>query len=138
MKIYALLILTLPFSAAAQTKNYYELTMQRFQKFYNAGQADSINAMFGHNWDEAKLTHPVWSNADNAEYLKKTGYLKSFRFIGIDTLDPNKVYVFKTFFSKQGAKTTSLTLDSEHHLGTFRLVTSSEEISKLLKGRKGN
>ena len=138
MKIYALLVFALPFSAVAQTKNYYEHAMQRFQKFYNAGQGDSINAMFGHGWDEMKSTHPLWTNDQNSKYLKEIGYLKSFRFIGIDTSDPDRVYVFKTFFSKKGAKATSLTLDSEYNLGTFRFITTSQEISKLLKSRKEN
>jgi hypothetical protein len=138
MKLYALLVFAFPLFAPGQTKNDYEHAMQRFQKFYNAGKGDSINAMFGHEWDDIKLSHPIWTNDNNAERLKEFGYLKSFRFIGIDTSDPNKVYVFKTFFSKKGVHTTSLTLDSGHKLGTFRFITTPEGISKLLKSRKGN
>ena len=137
MKLYTLLVLALPFSAIGQTKNPYNQAMQKFQKFYNAAQGDSINAMFGKDWDDMKLTHALWTNDAAAKSLKEVGYLRSFKFIGIDTSDPQKVYVFKTYFSKKGALTTSLTLDSDYNLGTFRFITTSEGISKLLKSGKG-
>ena len=68
--------------------------------------------------------------------LKEFGTLKSFKFIGIDTTDPNKVWVFKTLFSKGGVKTTSLTLDKNNRLDTFRFITESDGITELLKKDK--
>jgi len=138
MKIYALLVLALPFCVAAQTTNHYEHAMRRFQKFYNAGQGDSINAMFKHEWDETKASKPIWTDKDVAAELDELGTLKSFKFIGIDTSDPQKVYVFQTFFSKAGSRTTSLTIDKNYNLRTFRFMTTSTGISKLLKSRKGD
>jgi len=46
----------MPLAVAGQTVNSYQQAMEKFKKFYNAGQGDSINAMFGHEWDETKLT----------------------------------------------------------------------------------
>ncbi|MGC4104386.1 hypothetical protein [Ferruginibacter sp.] len=136
MRIFVLLVFLLPLAAAAQSKTDYKNAMAKFQKFYNAGRGDSINAMFGHGWDEMKSTKALWTNEDITTYLGKYGQIKSFRFIGIDDTDPNKVYVFETIFSKGGAKTTSLTLDKEYALDTFRFITTSDRIEELVKQNK--
>ena len=52
MKLIALFIYLLPFVAACQSKTDYETVMAKFQKFYNAAQGDSINAMYSHEWDQ--------------------------------------------------------------------------------------
>ena len=133
MKFLAILVLLMPLALLGQTPKSHSQAMEKFKKFYNAGQGDSINAMFGHEWDQMKATKPLWTNAKVAELLQEYGSLKSFEFVGVDTLDPNKVYVFKTFFSKVGAKTTSLTLDKDNSLSTFRFITTSEGITQLLR-----
>ena len=133
MKFFAILAFLIPFVVAGQSKTNYENAMAKFQKFYNAAQGDSINAMFGHGWDEMKLTKALWTNAKAAECLKEYGKLKSFTFVGVDKEDPNEVRVFQTVFSKAGTKTTSLTLDEDYALGTFRFITTSESINELLK-----
>lgn len=131
MKFVALLVFVLPLAVAGQSKTDYNNAMAKFQKFYNEGQGDSINAMFGRRPDEMKGRNYIWKNEDIASYLKEYGKLKSFKFIGIDEGDPNKVHVFETVFSKAGTKTTSLTLFEDDSLGTFRLITSSERITAL-------
>jgi len=133
MKLLAILVLLMPLALLGQTPNSHSQAMEKFKKYYNAGQGDSINAMFGHEWDQIKTTKALWTNAKAAELLKEYGSLKSFEFVGVDTLDPNRVYVFKTFFSKKGVKTTSLTLDKDNSLSTFRFITTSEGIIQLLR-----
>ena len=133
MKYLSILTFLLPFAVAGQTTTDYEHAMEKFQKFYNAGLGDSINAMFKHDQSE---TRPLWTNASNASRLQEIGTLKSFKFIGIDNLDPDKVYVFETYFSKAGTKTTSLTLNKDFSLGTFRFMTRSEGITALQKNYK--
>lgn len=128
MRFFAFFLFLLPIAVAGQTKSDYEHAMAKFQKFYNAEQGDSIIAMFGDKESEF-----LWSNERTASVLKEFGTLKSFKFIGIDTTDPDRVYVFKTLFSKAGAKTTSLTLKNDHHLGDFRFMTTSDGITELLK-----
>ena len=53
----------------------------------------------------------MWNEKNMASYLQEEGILQSFKFIGIDTIDENRVWVFKTIFSKVGTKATSLTLE---------------------------
>ena len=133
MKFLVILMFMTPFALEGQTMKSYQQAMEKFKKFYNAGKGDSINAMFGHEWDEFKSKKPVWTNDRSAGFLNEYGTLQSFKFIGIDTSDPNKVYVFQTVFSKKGVNATSLTLDKNNQLGTFRLITTSDEITHLLK-----
>jgi hypothetical protein len=136
MKFLVFLLCMLPIAATSQTTTDYKNVMEKFQKFYNAGRGDSINAMFKHEWDETKAPKPMWTDEAVADELNESGTLKSFKFIGIDTLDPQKVYVFQTFFNKAGSKTTSLTLDKDHNLRTFRFFTISDGITQLLNKRK--
>ena len=130
MKSFAFFLFLLPLFATGQTKSDYEHAMAKFQRFWNAGQGDSINAMF--YYDVSFL----FTNEKVDSSLKEFGTLKSFKFIGIDTTDPDKVHVFKTLFSKAGEKTTSLTLDKNNRLGTFRLMTRSDGITELVKKDK--
>lgn len=136
MKTLLTLAFLLPIAVAAQTKTDYQNVMVRFQRFYNAGQGDSINAMFQPSIQLAVGDNPLWTKKQNAAMLKQYGTLNSFSFLGIDKKDPANVYVFQTFFSKGGAQTTSLTLDENSRLGTFRFITTSEGIDDLLKKRK--
>lgn len=133
MKFIIILALLLPFALSAQTTDSYGQAMNKFQKFYNAGQGDSIRAMFEPVLDEKA---GLFTNDDIAVLLKEFGSLKSYRFLGIDTDDPQKVYVFQTFFSKAGGKTTSLTLKESDRVGTFRFDTTSDGIMRLLQNQK--
>jgi|SRR5215831_8412808 len=132
MKLFAFFFFLFPIALEAQTKSDYEHAMAKFQRFYNAGQGDSICAMSEHpEWSKF-----LWANDKTASALKEFGTLVSFKYIGVDTSDPDKVHVFKTLFSKVGAMTTSLTLDKNNHLGTFRFITTSEGITQLLRKDK--
>jgi hypothetical protein len=136
MKRLVYLLFMLPLAAMAQSDTYHESAMKKFQQFYNAGQGDSINAMLGKSWDYSKTIKPLWTNEDVARMQEEYGTLQSFKFIGIDETDPQKVWVFQTVFSKAGAKTTSCTLDTENAFSTFRFITTSDGISKLVRKAK--
>lgn len=136
MKSLTFLIFLLPFTLAAQTKKNYEQVMAKFQRFYNEGKGDSIIALSRPSTQSLTKNHPMWSNEQTAEALEQFGTLKSFVFLGIDKTDPQNVYVFQTFFSKAGTQTTSLTLDKNSKIGTFRFMTTSDGIEELLKKRK--
>ena len=133
MKFLAILLLMMPFVSMGQTVKSYEQAMEKFKKFYNAGQGNKINDMFEDDQSHFKLTHPLWTNAKAAERLNEYGKLESFKFVGVDKTDPNKVYVFQTVFSKKGKQTTSLTLNKNNEIGTFRFDATSDEITRLLK-----
>ena len=139
MKILLCIAFLLPITAIAQTKSDYQHAMANFQRFYNAGQGDSIYTIFhidNPSWGMGIKS--MWSNERTAEALKQFGTLKSFKYIGVDQTDVDTVRVFQTFFSKAGAKTTSLTLHKDYKLGTFRFMTTSDGIDDLLKKRKAS
>lgn len=136
MKLLIFPLLLLSLSAMAQPNSPHDAALARFRQFYNAGQGDSINTLFSHNWDQAMTIKPLWTKEDVTKALEEFGTLQSFKFIGIDETDPQKVHVYQTVFSKAGAKTTSCTLDKEYALSTFRFITTSDGISKLV--RKAN
>jgi hypothetical protein len=137
MKVLFCIAFLLPITVIAQTKSDYEHAMANFQRFYNAGQGDSICAMFHiDNPSMEKGIESLWSNERTAEALQQSGMLKSFKYIGVDQTDVDTVRVFQTLFSIAGAKTTSLTLHKDYKLGTFRLMTISDGIKDLLKKRK--
>lgn len=137
MKILLCIAFLLPITVIAQKKSDYRHAMANFQRFYNSGQGDSICAMFHLDYPSIGVK-ALWSNERTAEALKQFGTLKSFVYIGVDQTDVDTVRVFQTFFSKAGAKTTSLTLHKDHKLGTFRFITTSDGIDDLLKKRKAS
>lgn len=137
MKILFCFVFLLPIIATAQTKSDYQQAMAKFQRFYNAGQGDSICTMFHLDNPLTQLKF-MWSNEKTAEALKQFGTLKSFKYIGVDKTDVDTVRVFQTFFSKAGEKTTSLTLHKDYRLGNFRFITTSDGIDELLKKQKAS
>jgi hypothetical protein len=138
MKLLALLTFLLPVTLLGQSQTDYENAMAKFQKFYNVGLGDSLSAMFGYEPNEPRPPKPLWTNESNASALEEFGTLKSFKFIGVDKSDTYDVYVFITNFSKGGEQTTSLTLNRDKSLGTFRFITSSVGIDDLVKKYKSN
>ncbi len=135
MKILLCLAFLLPITVIAQTETDYKQAMAKFQQLYNAGQGDSISAMFNLDYKSVGI-EPLWTNKLVAEALKEFGTLKSLKYIGVDETDHDTVRVFQTFFSKAGTKTTSLTLHKNNKLGTFRFITTSDGTDALLKKRK--
>lgn len=127
MKIYCLLILFIPLASKAQSVKDYESAMKKFQKFYNAGKGDRINAMFRDTNITMMNGRHMWNDIDIKPLIKEFGFLKSIKFLGIDTTDPQNVYVFETKFSKKGTAMTSLTLIGEKQLGTFRFITIPDD-----------
>ncbi len=123
--LHFIALLALPCLAQAQTLNDYQHTMDQFVQYYNHQEADNI----AHMWTPAETF--LWNNERMKEMHEKYGTITAFKFLGVDKTDPNQVWVFLTQFSKAGKKTTSLTLDANKHLGTFRFITSSPGITKM-------
>jgi len=130
MKKLTLLLLVAPLVSFAQTQKDFERTFARFVRFYNNNQADSIS----HMWKpyDGQIGE-MWSSEQTALMHAKYGKIDSYSYLGIDKEDPNpNLAVFKTKFSKAGDKTTSLTIEPNGSLGTFRFITSSDGIDKML------
>ncbi|MBX2906071.1 MAG: hypothetical protein KF744_08540 [Taibaiella sp.] len=133
MKKLSLVLLFAPIVAFCQSQKDYERTFTRFVEFYNKKQADSI----AHMWFGEDGIESMWNSELVAKLHTDYGKLQSYSYLGIDKEDPNSgLAVFKTKFSKAGWKTTSFTIESNGSLGTFRFITSSDGIDKLLKEEK--
>src|SRR6185312_3740357 len=102
MKNLIIVLCFLPMAIFAQSKKDYEKTMTRFMKFYNSGQADSINEMFSDNWKERKAEKLMWTSKQNKNALEEYGTLTSVEYLGVDKKDG--LSVFKATFSKAGVK----------------------------------
>ena len=133
MKIICLLlIMTTCYCCAAQTKADYEIAIARFTKFYNSKQADSIQNMWSPKEDN------MWDVKMTEGVNKKYGKIVSYKYLGIDSTDTEQhgLAVFKIQFSKAGKKALSLTMEKGKYLGTFRFITSSPHIDKMLREAK--
>ena len=129
-----LLLFILPVIAFSQTKADYQYVMDKFIKFYNAQQYDSVYNLFS---NEGKKFITIERNAETLKrFMEKYGKVTSYKYLGIDSLDPDVVTVFTTKWSIAGDKTTSFTLDKENKFMDWRFITSSDGIDKLLKNRK--
>jgi hypothetical protein len=136
MKHLLIILLFLPIAGFAQKQADYEQAMSRFVKFYNNNQGDSIKNMWPPK-ERGDWMDKMWSKERIESNQKEYGKILSYKYIGIDTEDPNPgLAVFKTQFSVVGWKTTSMTLEKGHYLSTFRFITSSDGIKKLLEQQK--
>ena len=126
----------LPSLCLAQTQAEYEHVMAGFVKFYNHELGDSIRYMWPESERNDEWMMNTWGNKSLQDMHKKYGEILSYEYLGIDKEDPNPgLAVFKTNFSVVGWKTTSFTFE-KGYLATFRFITSSSEIDKMLKGKK--
>jgi hypothetical protein len=111
--------------------------MSRFMKFYNNKQCDSIVNMWPADAPYIGSIKRSWSKELVESLHEKYGKLLSYEYLGIDKDDSNPgLAVFITKYSVVGEKTTSLTLNEKQYLSTFRFITSSDGIDKLLKEKK--
>jgi hypothetical protein len=137
MKNLLLIFLLLPCFVFAQTQTDYEGAIGRFMKFYNSKQGDSIVKMWPSDAPYIESIKRSWNKEVMESLHEKYGKLLSYEYVGIDTEDSNPgLAVFKTKYSVVGEKTTSLSLDDKKHLSTFRFITSSDGIDKLLRVKK--
>lgn len=118
-------------AAFSQSKADYEHTMNKFMKFYNHNQADSIRNMFSDSY--AKLKDRLMPMDLLLELKKKYGKMESYKYIGVTPEDT--VTIFKTVFTKH-KQATGILLNKENKMETFRFETTSEEIDSLLKAVK--
>jgi len=120
----------------AQTQVDYEQAISRFVSYYNHLRGDSIIKMFEHDEKSDEWMKRTWGRDHLESMHKEFGIIVSYQYLGIDKEDPNPgLAVFKTHFSRAGWKTTSLTLE-KGYLATFRFITSSKSIDKMLKKEK--
>ena len=137
MKFLLAILIFLPVTTIAQSQADFEKVMGNFVRFYNQDQTDSICSLFPTEVN-GKARECFWRWAaekrpDSLSSLKKYGRITSYKYLGVDVTDAEPVHVFEIMFSKAGKKAHSFTLDKAHKYGTFRFITSSDEIEKMLR-----
>ena len=137
MKNLLFIFLIVPSMGVSQTQTDHEHAMSRFMKFYNNKQGDSIINMWPSDAPYIGSIKRSWNKEVVESLHEKYGKLLSYEYVGIASEDSNPgLAVFKTKYSIVGEKTTSLNLDEKKHLSTFRFITTSDGIDKLLNGKK--
>jgi hypothetical protein len=116
----------------AQRKTDYENVVDKFMKFYNNNQPDSICDLYADSWGDARKT--LWT----AEKLKKIkdefGTMKSYKYMDGK---PGDLLLYKVVFEKS-THAMGLSLDKKSKLLTFRFKTTSDSIEKLLQQNDSN
>lgn len=130
MKYLAILLILLPLGADAQNKKDFKEVMGKFVQYYNAGNTEMVCTLFPANKDEKCF----WRMAEEqgSKSLDEYGKIVAYQYLGKDKTDPGNVTVFRIETEKQGVKAMSFTLEPGNKFGTFRFITSSEEIERML------
>jgi len=128
MKYILIALLAIPSISFAQTKPDYEHAIGKFMKFYNSGQTDSIISQYSDMWGSNKPG--LWTPEQNKKLQEKYGKMISYKYLGMSKED--NVAVFRTVFSKS-THATSLSLDKQKKIETFRFDTMSDEIKVMMK-----
>lgn len=132
--ILLLIALAIPACSFAQTQKDYEHRVDRFMKFYNANQPDSICNQYADDWGELKKT--LWTSERNNALQKEYGIMKSYRFLelyrgGNGDGGGDGLAFFKVVFTKS-THIMGITLNKKNEILTFRFKTSSPHIDSLL------
>jgi hypothetical protein len=130
MKYLLLILCFVPLLVLAQGRRDYENTVAKFMRYYNKNEVKKICGMFEPEY--RKSSCDMWNQA--MPLVKKDyGKMLSYKYLGVDTTDPEQVRVFKVWYTKDTCA-MSLTLSGDKkYLGTFRFKTSSDEIERMLK-----
>ncbi len=131
--LLSLLVAIMPLLSFAQSSVRNEKLMAKFVADYNSVNSDGIV----HMWNDSETVEwasKAWSAASITNMHKQYGKILSYEYLGIDEEDPNPglaVYVIN--MSVAGTKNLSFTFDNGKDLGTFRFITSSDGIDKMMK-----
>lgn len=133
MKNLLLITFLLPAAAMAQSQADYESMMNKFVKHYNKGNSEQIVAMFPK--DAQKFILSAYKPEEFVSKHEEQGKIQSFRYLGIDTTDPEQVRVFRVETTK-GVRTMSFNLGPDGLFGTFRQYTTSDYIEQMLRNSR--
>jgi hypothetical protein len=133
MKPLLFVFLLFPAAVFAQTDKDYQDVMDKFVRYYNAGQIDSVCTLFP--VDTSLQERCFWRWAEqNESSLKEYGKIESYKYLGKVT--QGQLALFKVVYKKKGKKAMTFDLSENNLFGTFRFDTRDEEIDELLKKEK--
>jgi hypothetical protein len=111
-------------SSFAQSHQAHDEVMKKFQTFYNANLADSIQTLFPHG-------SPIWEGQKTNKIHEQYGDMISMKYIGETPADPNvKIYKIKT---TKKTFALGLSLKKSGKLENFRFETRSPSINALME-----
>lgn len=119
MKRLLLLALLTPMVAFAQSKQDYSHMVDKFVKYYNKQQTDSICTLFP---DERTTgIKCFWKNASTDGTYDLHGKITAYEYIGEEGTGDREVTMYKVVFSKKGAMVMSLRMNSNHKFTIYLL-----------------
>ncbi len=133
MRYIVILFITLPLISLGQAPKDYTNVMARFVNYYNEVSADRICSLFPVK--KAEVGNCFWKSlkpSGEKSVYDVYGRIENYKYLGVDTTDPEKVAVFKVLFANKGEKAVSFNLKNQK-FGTFRFDTSSGLIEEMLK-----
>jgi len=125
-----LVLLLFPFAAFAQSKADCDKAFGEFVKCYNKEDWDGICRVIAPSPNGRCL----WKDAGDA--VKEYGKIIKYQYLGVDTIDPEKVTVYKVTFADKKVKAVSFNFyieENKRYFGTFRFTTESDEILRMLQ-----
>lgn len=121
MKKLLLLALATPMFAFAQVEEEYIQLVNRFVKYYNRQQTDSICALFSD--EKTTGVKCFWKGASTDGTYDIYGKITAYEYIGVEGPDTRKVATYKVVFSKKGAKAMTFSVDEANKFIVFLLQT---------------
>ena len=128
----------IPLCSFSQTKEEYSSVMEKFTRYYNNKQSDSLyQNVFGDTTNFSKVN--IFSYSDIKRLHKKLGKIKSYRYVkkyGVDIMKrPMALYDVKFSRKYEGEYFHGVTfsLDEHHKIFGLCFTTSSTEIDSLIK-----
>lgn len=119
MKKLFLLALITPMFAFAQSEQEHAQLVDKFVKYYNKRQTDSICALFP---DERTTgVKCFWKGASTDGTYDMYGKITAYEYIGVEGPDSRKVTTYKVVFSKMGAKAMKFSVDESNKFVIFLL-----------------
>lgn len=128
-KLIAFLLTMSSVTAFAQQKAEYVATMIRFERYFNAGNADSINDMF-----VTALQPGTWTAAMSKAQQEVRGNIVAFRFIPQPKW--HRGAVFNVKFNKSKPVALVMKLNADNKIDSFVFDASNIYIKGLMSTYK--
>lgn len=132
-KLFLILCCCLPLFSLAQTQEDYEAMLVKFMEYYNSAETEKIASLFTER--SRSSIERAYAKEKIMEGHKHWGKIRSFKYLGIDTTDLERVAVFRIETTTQ-VHALSFNLFEDGKFGTFRHSTSSPEIDEMLRNSK--
>lgn len=119
MKRLLLMALATPMVTFAQSEQDYAHLVDKFVKYYNKQQTDSICTLFPD--EKSTGIKCFWKGASTDGTYNMYGKITAYEYMGADGPDGRKLTMYKVVFSKKGVMTMKFNVDENHKFMVFLL-----------------